>query len=67
MIITLKNILYAFNNCDNVNIATKKIYQTYINKLNNWNTDLVFNNDDDLVNIFTSHNLNASQIYNMLG
>lgn len=67
MIITLKDILYTFNNCDNVSIATKKIYQTYINKLNTWNTDLVFNNDDELVNIFTSHNLNASQIYTMLG
>lgn len=68
MIITLDNIIYAYNNCSNINETTKKIYRTYINKFNKWGINQInFESDDDLVNIFIDKGLNNNQIYVVLG
>lgn len=66
MIITLDNINYAYDNCTNVNESTKRIYQCYINKIKEWQP-LEFTTQDDLINIFKSHNMSNSQIYSILG
>lgn len=66
MIITFDNINYAYDNCTNVNESTKRIYQCYINKIKEWQP-LEFTTQDDLINIFKSHNMSNSQIYSILG
>lgn len=66
MIITLDNINYAYDNCTNVNESTKRIYQCYINKIKQWQP-LEFTTQDDLINIFKSHDMSNSQIYSILG
>lgn len=66
MIITLDNINYAYNNCTNVNESTKRIYQCYINKIKQWQP-LEFTTQDDLIDIFKSHDMSNSQIYSILG
>lgn len=66
MKITLQDVLYTYEHCNN-NETTKKMYITYINKMKQWCIDFEFDNDQDLIDIFESHNLNSSQIYAMLG
>lgn len=66
MIITLDNINYTYDNCTNVNESTKRIYQCYINKIKEWQP-LEFTTQDDLINIFKSHDMSNSQIYSILG